>query len=419
MTAPMTGRDERTYDFDAVVDRRRDPWSYSFKWSDAPFLAQHAGVEKITDDFIPMFTADMDFRCAQPIVEALMATAAHGVFGYSGVMGNQRYLDAVTGWFARRDGWDVDPERLRCAPGTVTALSNCVRAFTAPGEAVIVQRPVYPPFSAVVKENDRELLDNHLVRGEGLRYEMDLEGLERLCARPEATLMLLCSPHNPVGRVWSADELRELARICGRNGVRVIADEIHGDLTRRGQAMTHLAQVVDDLPAGERPQVVTCTAVNKTFNLAGLAATNLVFGDAADQRRYMRFGGHTGTSPFAISAVVAAYEQGEPWLEQLRAYLDQTIDEVIGYFGERLPDVGVRRPEGTYVLWFDFEDRCRALGIDGAGLHERIYARAHVLLQDGTDFDPQGGEFFQRMCVPAPRKLVMEACRRICDQLAG
>lgn len=245
-----------------------------------------------------------------------------------------------------------------------------------------------------------------------LYYTMDFDGLEQLAARPEATMLILCNPHNPVGRVWSEDELRHVADICTRNGVMIVADEIHGDLLRPDATMRHLAQVAP------YARVMTCTAVNKTFNLAGLAATNLVFSDGRDRVRFERVMGFAEPSPFAISAVIAAYEQGEEWLEQCRAYLDENIDAVIEFFAERLPDVRVRRPEGTYVLWIDFEDRCRALGIDADELHRRIYEEAKVILQDGVKFDPVAGAFFQRMCVPSPRSVLLEACERIADALA-
>lgn len=411
--------DATVYDFDEVIDRRHAPYSYSSKWSTSAATAEHNGLPAITDDHIALFTADMDFRCAAPIVDALRATADHGVFGYSTLDGCERYHAAVTGWFARRDGWKINPDLMTFCAGTVRALQYAIEAFTRPGEGVIIQRPVYPPFAGSVEDAGRALLDNHLVRqvdgaetGD-LYYTMDFEGLEKLAARPDATMLILCNPHNPVGRVWTSEELERVADICTRNGVMIVADEIHGDLLRPGVRMRHLAQVAP------YARVMTCTAVNKTFNLAGLSATNVVFSDARDRVRFERAMRFSEPTPFGISAVIAAYEQGEPWLEQCLSYLDGSIDAVLGFFAERLPDVHVRRPEGTYVLWFDFEDRCRALGIDGAELHRRIYEEAKVILQDGVKFDPRDGEFFQRMCVPSPRSVLMEACERIARVLQG
>ena len=406
------------YDFDAVIDRRHDAFSYSYKWSAEPSVAAHCGVSHITDEHIALFTADMDFRVAEPILTALHKTVDHGIFGYSTIEGCDRYFHAIRDWFQRRDGWTVDPARVVYAPGTVNALKAIVRAFTELGDGVIIQRPVYPPFTGAVEGNGRTVLNNQLIRHhagdeEGdLIYEMDFDGLERLAARQDAKMLILCNPHNPVGRAWTVDELTHLADICARNDVLVVADEIHGDLMRAGVTMHHLAQVAPEL------RCITCTAVNKTFNLAGLAATNIVFSDAADQHRYEKAQGFVEPSPFAISAVIAAYEEGEDWLEQCRAYLDGTISAVVDFFHEQLPDVGVRAPEGTYILWFDFEQRCRALGIDGKELHRRIYDDAKVILQDGSNFDPKGGEFFQRMCIPSSRGVILEACKRIARVLS-
>lgn len=409
---------ENIVDFDEVIDRRHGSYSYSSKWSTSREIAEHCGLREITDQHIALFTADMDFRCAPAILDALHATVDHGIFGYSTIDGLPEYFDAVRDWFARRDRWSVNTDLLLYCPGTVRALEYAVEAFTAPGDGVIIQRPVYPPFTRSVEGLGRNVLNNQLVRhtkedeSGDLYYTMDFDGLEELAQREDAKLMILCNPHNPVGRVWTAEELQRVADICTRNGVMVIADEIHGDLMRRGVAMHHLAQVAP------HARVMTCTAVNKTFNLAGLAATNLVFSDAKDKAVFGRVMGSVEPSPFAISAVIAAYNQGEDWLEQCSAYLDGNIDAVIEYFARELPDVGVRRPEGTYILWFDFTRRCQALGIDGDELHRRIYEEAKVILQDGLNFDPDGGEFFQRMCVPSPRSVLMEACERIVGVLS-
>ena len=407
-----------TYDFDRLVDRRHDTYSYSQKWSCAKALAKRLGVKEITDNHIALFTADMDLRCAQPILDALHATVDHGIFGYSTLDGCDAYADAIRGWFARHDKWDVDCDLMALSAGTVKALDVCVQAFTKSGDGVIIQRPVYPPFMHVVEDNGRMILNNQLIRHtaedpEGdLYYSIDFDNLEELAARPEAKMFILCNPHNPVGRVWTADELERMAQICMKHDVLIVADEIHGDLVCEGVTMRHMAQVAPDA------RVITCTAVNKTFNLAGLAATNVFFSNAQDKARFEEVRGFVEPNPFAISAVIAAYNEGDDWYEQVKAYIEANFDTVIAYFADHLPDIGVRRPEGTYFLWFDFEARCRKLGIDGAELHRRIYDDAQVLLQDGSNFDPEGGEFFQRMCVPTPRTMLLDACERIARVLA-
>ena len=407
-----------TYDFDRLVDRRHDTYSYSQKWSCAKALAKRLGVKEITDNHIALFTADMDLRCAQPILDALHATVDHGIFGYSTLDGCDAYADAIRGWFARLDKWDVDCDLMALSAGTVKALDVCVQAFTKSGDGVIIQRPVYPPFMHVVEDNGRMILNNQLIRHtaedpEGdLYYSIDFDNLEELAARPEAKMFILCNPHNPVGRVWTADELERMAQICMKHDVLIVADEIHGDLVCEGVTMRHMAQVAPDA------RVITCTAVNKTFNLAGLAATNVFFSNAQDKARFEEVRGFVEPNPFAIGAVIAAYNEGDDWYEQVKAYIEANFDTVIAYFADHLPDIGVRRPEGTYILWFDFEARCRKLGIDGAELHRRIYDDAQVLLQDGSNFDPEGGEFFQRMCVPTPRTMLLDACERIARVLA-
>lgn len=410
--------DDTVYDFDTVVDRRHDPFSYSVKWGCDPHVASHCGVSRITDEHIPLFTADMDFRCAEPILDAFRKTVDHGIFGYSSEDRDGRYREAVRSWFSRRDGWDIDTSRMLFCPGTVNALRYAVEAFTDPGDAVIIQRPVYPPFTGVLVETGRTLLDNHLVRhtdadAQGDLYcTMDFDGLEELASRDDAKLLILCNPHNPVGRVWHEDELRRLADICIRHGVMVLADEIHGDLMLYGNRICHFAAVAPEARS------LTCTATNKTFNLAGVPATNVVFSSGRDMRAFRQFTLHSEPSPFAISSVIAAYNEGENWLTQCLRYIEDNVDMVVDYFGEHLPDVGVRKPEGTYILWFDFTERCRKLGIDGAELHRRIYEDAKVILQDGTNFDPEGGAFFQRMVVPSPRSVIRDACERIARVLA-
>lgn len=407
-----------TYDFDRPIDRRHDACSYSQKWSCAKALAKRLGVKEITDNHIALFTADMDLRCAQPILDALHATVDHGIFGYSTLDGCSAYTDAIHGWFERHDRWNVDCDLMSLSAGTVKALDVCVQAFTKPGDGIIIQRPVYPPFMHVVEDNDRMILNNQLIRHtakdpEGdLYYSIDFDNLEELAARPEAKMFILCNPHNPVGRVWSVEELERMAQICMKHDVLIVADEIHGDLVCEGITMHHMAQVAPDA------RVITCTAVNKTFNLAGLAATNVFFSNAQDKACFEKIRGFVEPNPFAISAVIAAYNEGDDWYEQVKAYIEANFDTVIAYFADHLPDVGVRRPEGTYILWFDFEVRCRKLGIDGAELHRRIYDDAQVLLQDGSNFDPDGGEFFQRMCVPTPRTMLLDACERIARVLA-
>ena len=395
------------YNFDEAIDRRHDPLSFSEKWSTAAAIARANGVAAITDEHLALSTADMDFRCAEPILAALRATVDHGVFGYSTLAGNSRYTRAIRNWFAARDGWDIDLDRIVFSNGTTAAVNRLVRTFTRPGDSVIVQPPVYPPFFSAVTANGRKLALNPLVPDENLRYTIDFDGFEALAAEKRTRLFLLCNPQNPTGRVWTPEELGRLAEICARHNVLVVADEIHGDLTRRDVRMRHFAEVAPDVRA------ITCTSVDKSFNLSGLSSANLVFFSADDQEKYLEETCHVDPSPFAISAVIAAYEEGEDWLDQLLDYLDGNIAAALEIFADQLPDVRATRPEGTYMLWLDFERAAHRRGLAPEDLHRVIYDGAKVILRDGAAFDPERGAYFQRMCVPATRQLVAEACMRI------
>ena len=238
---------------------------------------------------------------------------------------------------------------------------------------------------------------------------MDFVDLAEKARNPRAKLLLLCNPHNPVGRIWTDEELWELSRICRENNIIIATDEIHGDLIRRGAEFHPLATVVDP------SNLITCTAVNKTFNLAGLHCTNLVITNPELRHRFQESCGMVLPSPFTIAAVIAAYNEGEEWLEQALDYLDNNIDYALSFLAERMPRVKCRRPDGTYILWMDF----REYGLSAEEIHDRIYCKANVLLEGGLIFDPDHGGGFERICVPSPRSVVREAFERIAPQFAG
>jgi cystathionine beta-lyase len=394
------------YNFDEIIDRRHAKYSYSLKWAASPLLAGMLGADKIDDDTIAMFTADMDFRCAQPIIEALHGVAQHGIFGYSGHWFSADYYASIINWFKRRRNWDIKPEEIVYVNGTVEAVKQVILAFTEPGDGVIIQRPVYGPFSSVVDATRRRIVNNQLIEGPGGYYAMDYGDLKEKVRDPRTRLLLLCSPHNPVGRIWTDEELRELSRICRENNVIIAADEIHGDLIRRGAEFHPLAAVAD------ASNLITCTAVNKTFNLAGLHCTNLVIPNPDLRNRFQESCGMVMPSPFTIAAVIAAYNEGEEWLEQVLDYLDGNIDFVVDFLAERMPRVKCRRPDGTYILWMDF----RGVGLSPEEIHDRIYRRANVLLEGGHMFDPDRGGGFERICVPSPRAVLQQALERIAAQ---
>ncbi|MBI2957891.1 MAG: pyridoxal phosphate-dependent aminotransferase [Chloroflexi bacterium] len=381
-----------TYDFDTVIDRRG---TGSVKWDlvDARFG---------TDGALPMWVADMDFRSPAPVVEALKKTAEHGFFGYATML--PAYYEAVIAWMKKRHGWSVQRDWICFSPGVVPALNLIVKAFTEPGDQVIVQSPVYHPFFALIERNGRRVLDNPLQLSNG-RYQMDLSDLEsKLTAR--ARIMLLCSPHNPVGRVWSEQELKDLADLCLRHGLLVIADEIHHDLVYPGHAHTVFPTVREGL---ERCTIV-CTAASKTFNLPGLHTSNVII---PEHRLRERFGEAAmrdklgSPNPFGTAATEAAYRHGEQWLEEVLCYLSGNLD-FVNRAAARVPGLKVIQPEGTYLVWLDL----RQTGIPRGRLADFLCTEAKVAVEAGRHFGAKE-DGFVRMNIACPRATLAEAWLRI------
>ena len=363
---------------------------------------------------LPMWVADMDFLAAPPIVEAVTRRAQRGLYGYASK--TDSYLSAVCGWMARRKAWAVDPEWILMMPGVVTALHVIVRHFTAPGDKVLIQRPVYHPFTFSIENNQREVASSAL-RLTGDRYEMDFDDLAEKAADPAAKLAILCSPHNPVGRVWSREELTRYAEICSENGVRVIADELHSDLIMPG------GQFVSYGTLDERflKDVFVCTAPSKTFSLAGLQTSNIIVPDAElrdELRIELRALGLWGTNPFGLVGTEAAYNHGEPWLEQVIDYIWGNLEYLDNYLKSRLSSMKLIPIEGTYLAWID----CRGLGLDGAALNRLMMDDARVYVDGGHIFGPEG-EGFVRVNVACRRQTLEQALARIeravNDQIGG
>ena len=382
------------YDFDTVIPRRG---TNSYKW-DTP---AEEGV-------LPMWVADMDFRTAPAITEALQRRVAHGVFGYTRVP--DAYYEAVTGWFARRHGWSFDPAWIIYTSGVVPAVSAIIKAMTRPGDTVIVQTPAYNCFYSSIRNNGCLLGSNRLLE-DGGRYTVDYEGLERLAADPRATVLLLCNPHNPTGRVWTRDELRRIGDICLRHGVFVIADEIHGELTYEGHDYTPFASLGDDLLQGS----ATCLSPSKAFNIAGLQIANIVAADGEVRRRIDRAINDNevcDVNPFGVLATIAAYNEGAPWLDELRQYLWGNYQYLCRFLGERLPGCTVSPLEGTYLPWLD----CRRTGLASDELAGRLLRRQRLMVNPGTMYGP-GGEGFLRLNMACPRALWQEGLERLANGL--
>ena len=395
------------YDFDQPVERRG---TYSAKWDGVPMFPAMGLSERGDGDTLPLFTADMDFRCPDSVREEILKVAQHNLYGYTllhPALGSA-YYDAVRGWFERRHGWKIRPEESLYVDGTVTAIRHALLAFSQPGDGVLINRPIYTPFTTAILSTGRRVVNSQL-RNENGRYTIDFADFEEKAARPDTRCMILCNPHNPTGRIWSDEDLVRMYEICTRNGVLVISDEIHGDLIRRDSVYHPLATLVDGA------NLVACTAANKTFNLAGLKATNVIISDPDLRRRYEKQIGQVFLSPFTIAATIGAYNGGEEWLEQLKTYLDGTIDWTVEFIRQNLPKVRCVRPEGTYILWMDF----RGYGLSAGEIRRKIYQDANVVLESGRMFDPDGGDGFERICLSTRRALIQEAFQRIARQFEG
>jgi cysteine-S-conjugate beta-lyase len=391
------------YNFDEVVNRRN---TYSMKWDGGEFLKQVGLTERYDEATIPLFTADMDLPVPQPLLDALHKTVDHKIFGYS--IFPPEYFEAIQHWFKKRHDWDIKKEEIVYSPGTVHAVNVAVRALTKPGDGVIIQRPVYPPFTSAVEGNGRIVRNNALKADENGYYTIDFEDFEAKAKEEKTTMFILCNPHNPVGRIFKEEELKRLSDICAENGVIIVADEIHGDLIRQNQTFTPIAKVTDQLD-----HIVTCTAINKTFNVAGLHCTNVIIPNPEVRKTFSKAMGMHLPSPFTVSALIAAYREGEDWLEQLKEYLDGTMEWVVNFLAENMPKVKVTIPEGTYVMWMDFS----GYNLTPEEVHDRIYNKANVLLEDGKMFGDEGLQY-QRICLPSPRPIIKEAFERIAKEFA-
>lgn len=386
------------YNFDEIVNRRG---TYSFKWDGGDTIKKMGLTTRYDEETIPLFTADMDLPVPQPLLDALHKTVDHRIFGYS--VFPDEYYEAIQHWFKKRHHWDIKKEEIVYSPGTVYALHAAVRALTEPGDGVMIQRPVYPPFTAVIKGNGRNVLNNALVCDEEGYYSIDFEDFEEKAKQETTKLFILCNPQNPTGRVFTEEELKKLSDICAVNNVIIIADEIHGDLIRRDQTFIPIAKAAD-----KNDHIITCTAINKTFNVAGLHCTNVIIPNPELRRRFSNAVDIKLASPFMIAALIAAYNEGEEWLEQLIDYIDGTMEWVQQFLAQRMPKVKVRIPEGTYLMWMDFS----GYGISPKEVHDRIYNKANVLLEDGKMFGEEGLHY-QRICISSPRPMIKEAFERI------
>ncbi len=376
------------YDFDKTIDRRA---TNSYKWDSAP------------EGALPMWVADMDFRTAPAIIDALQKRVAHGIFGYTRVP--DAYYDAVTSWFSRRHGWDIDREWIIYTSGVVPAVSAVIKALTVPGDKVIVQTPVYNCFFSSIRNNGCEIVSNPLRRTADT-YEMDFDALERCAADPRAKVMLLCNPHNPAGRVWTPDELTRLGNICLRNGVTVVSDEIHCELVYQGFKYTPFASLSDAF----LHRSVTCVSPSKAFNIAGLQIANIVAFDNDLRSRIdkaININEVCDVNPFGVAATIAAYNEGEEWLNQLVDYLHGNYEAMVEFCRRELPEFPITRLEGTYLVWMD----CSSLGMPSDALEHALLDDARLWLNAGTMYGAEG-EGYMRWNIACPRSVMLDGLNR-------
>ena len=369
--------------FDEIIDRRN-----------TSCLKHDFAVERgYPADILPFWVADMDFRAPTPVIDALKARAEHGIFGYPQVKDD--YFAVLQNWFRTRHDSTVERRDLILTPGVVFAIATAIRSFTKKGDAVLIQQPVYYPFANMIRQNERVIVDNPLRLIEG-RYEIDFADLEQKIIEHRVKIFILCSPHNPVGRVWTRAELEQIAAVCLRHNVIVIADEIHEEFVRPGFRHIPFASLSEEAAA----ITVTCTSPSKTFNLAGLQISNIFIRNAQLRRRFKEELSRTGydePNTLGLTGAKAAYEHGAEWLTQLLAYIEENHARTKSFLAAHLPKVQIIEPEGTYLLWLDF----RAYGLSDEALNEKIIREAHLWLDDGPIFGA-GGSGFQRINIACP-----------------
>jgi cystathionine beta-lyase len=392
------------YEFDEIIDRKHDRYSFSFKWQSPAYILNQLGITKMRDDTICLETADMDFRVAPEIIEDLHKLTDHGIFGYSRIP--ETYREAVCGWYERRQGWKFAPEDIVYLPGTHHAVEQCVKLYTKPGEGVIVLTPCYG-YHSDVEPNGRKYVSVELINDGNDIFSVDYEALEKACAVRENTMIIMCHPHNPTGKVFTHEELVKIAEICRKNGVLIVSDEVHSDILRKGQDFEPM------MKACGSEKLIALTAVNKTFNLAGLAMTNVII---SDPDLKMAAGGlYSMPTPFGIQAVISAYTRGDAWVDALNEYLDENIRVCIGFIHEKLPKALVAYPQGGYSINIDFS----AYGLSDEEVVDRIYGKAGVVLNSGLFFDDRRGKQVHRACLSSPRAMCLEALERIAGEFEG
>ena len=385
---------ERNLDFDTIVDRKNtDCLKYDF-----------AVRRGLPEDVLPLWVADMDFKTSSYIIDELKKVCEHGIFGYTETQ--TEYFNAIAGWMKNQHNWKVQEDWLIKIPGVVFALAMAVKAFTQKGDAVILQLPVYYPFMEVIRDNERKVVSSNLVLGNDNRYHIDFSDFENKIIQNNVKLFFLCSPHNPVGRVWSKEELLRLGEICLRHKVIVVSDEIHNDFIFEGQhnVFTSLNEELANV-------TITCTSPSKTFNLAGTLISNIFISNPELRKKFKKqvnAAGISQLSVFGIKAFQTAYQHGLEWFTSVKKYIKANIDFIEEFTQKNLSGVKMIHHEGTYLVWLDF----RGSGLNVQELEDLIINKAKLWLDSGKIFGTSGNGF-QRINAACPRKTLEEAMKRI------
>lgn len=386
------------YNFDELVERRG---TNCVKWDERPQVGERSSGMSLSADVIPLWVADMDFKAAPAILEAVKKRAEHGVFGYNIVP--ESYYEAVISWFHRRHQWEIQRQWILYTTAVVPAMSCVIKALTMPGEKVLILSPAYNCFFSSIKNNGCEVLESPLKAVDD-SFEVDFDDFEAKCADEKTTFFLLCNPHNPSGRVWTREELQRMYDICQQHGVKVVSDEIHCELVMPGHQFVPFGTITDNC--------VVMNSPSKNFNTAGLQIANIICSHPSWRRRIDRainINEVCDVNPFGIVALQAAYNESEDWIDELNQYLWGNYQLLRDFIGENLPQWKVCRLEGTYLPWVDIS----AMGITSQELCDRLLAEAKVWINPGTMYGPQTGEGYVRFNIAIQRSRLLDALQRI------
>jgi cystathionine beta-lyase len=385
----------KKYDFESIVYRKG---TSSYK-TNAEVIKTMFDLNYY-DDTISMWVADMDFACPPEVIDAIKKRADRKIFGYTGE--SWEYHKSIIDWYKRRHDMDIEEEWLVFSNGTVTAVRNCLRAFTLEGDGVIIQPPVYYPFEREINDTDRKVVRNNLLRDENNNYSIDFDDFKRKCKDPGTKMFIYCNPHNPTGNIWSQEDSSKLLEICEENNVIFFSDEIHCDIIRNDSSFVSVMNL------NRNDNAIVATAVNKTFNVAGLHITNLVIKNKDLRKKLVKYTGRTGISPFAMEASIAAYNDSEEWAKKMNEIIDGNLEYMDGFIKEKLPKIKFNKPSGTYLTWLDFS----GYNMEEKELLQKIADEAHLILEGGSMFGKPGLGFI-RMNIACPQKVLAKALERL------